>query len=226
VVLSEGLTVGLSAPCCRFIAEHVLPLLQRKRKVIALGVPTITDEHGAAREYVAYFGSLGFGDILSVDVHTYENPTIAHDLNRPLINSEFTDADLVIDPGTIEHVFNVPSALSNVVRMLAIGGVVFHLSPLNWVNHGFYNFSPALFHDYYTVNGFTGVRTFRYDVGNQTVEPWPYDPAPTVILPERRFLLLTRAQKAQDVHAAAPLQKRFETTWGTGKGHLAGGNWA
>jgi hypothetical protein len=34
-----------------------------------------------------------------------------------------------------------------------LGGVIFHGNPISMINHGFYNFSPTLYHDFYTQNG-------------------------------------------------------------------------
>jgi hypothetical protein len=71
------------------------------------------------------------------------------DLNLPQDLGEF---DLVIDPGTTEHCFNVGQALLNAARAVKVGGYIFHTSPMTMVNHGFYNFSPTLFYDFYKQN--------------------------------------------------------------------------
>ncbi|MFH1139483.1 MAG: hypothetical protein V1816_25655 [Pseudomonadota bacterium] len=55
----------------------------------------------------------------------------------------------------MEHVFDIRMVFENILAMLKTGGLVFHLSPLNLINHGFYNFSPTLFHYVYRANGFS-----------------------------------------------------------------------
>ena len=45
--------------------------------------------------------------------------------------------------------------------MLKPGGRVIHMNPAsNYLEHGFYQFSPCLFYDYYGINGFDGLQCF------------------------------------------------------------------
>jgi SAM-dependent methyltransferase len=54
--------------------------------------------------------------------------------------------DVVIDGGTLEHVFNFPVAIANCMRLLKTGGSLFIFSMANnHCGHGFYQFSPELF---------------------------------------------------------------------------------
>jgi len=49
----------------------------------------------------------------------------------------------------------VGQALRNIALNLDVGGFVYHMVPLCHWNHGFWNFSPTLFADFYDVeNGF------------------------------------------------------------------------
>jgi hypothetical protein len=77
---------------------------------------------------------------------------IVADLNEP---QDFGQFDLVIDPGTLEHCFNIGLALMTAADAVKVGGHILHLSPLNMPNHGFYNISPTLYHDFYTQNGWS-----------------------------------------------------------------------
>lgn len=77
---------------------------------------------------------------------------IVADLNEPHDLGQF---DLVIDPGTLEHCFNIGQALMNAAESVKAGGHIFHISPLNMPNHGFYSISPTLYHDFYTQNGWS-----------------------------------------------------------------------
>ena len=43
----------------------------------------------------------------------------------------------------------------NIAKMCAQGGEIIHVGPLNnQPNHGFYQFSPTLYYDFYEANGF------------------------------------------------------------------------
>lgn len=99
----------------------------------------------------------GFGAVHSTDVSNYERPTFVCDLNAALPGlGELPGKsryDLVLDGGTLEHVFHLPNALANVHEWLKVGGRVIHVNGVsNWVEHGFYSFSPCFWWDYYSAN--------------------------------------------------------------------------
>jgi SAM-dependent methyltransferase len=111
-------------------------------------------------------GALGFERSVVIDVSSYEDADLLFDLNEPEAPSELREAfDVILDPGTLEHVFHVPNALANLHAMLREGGRVIHLLPAsNYMDHGFYMFSPTFFWDYYNANGWTvnTLRLFRH----------------------------------------------------------------
>jgi hypothetical protein len=75
------------------------------------------------------------------------------DLNEAL-PADLADAfDIVLDAGTMEHCFNVGQAVRNILAMAKVGGFVIHMNPMTMVNHGFFNFSPTFYHDFYGQNG-------------------------------------------------------------------------
>lgn len=123
---------------------------------------------------------LGFAEIVSVDVDDFERPTRLLDLNDPVTPSDLVGRfDLVLDGGTLEHVFHVPNAFAHMLRMVKPGGRIIHLSPSsNWLDHGFYMFSPTLFIDYYRENGISVdvVKMIRQDAGNASWDVFDYDP--------------------------------------------------
>lgn len=98
---------------------------------------------------------LGFAQASYLDVSDYEGADILFDLGSPEIPAHLKGAfDVVFDCGTLEHIFHVPNALHNVVRMTAPGGHVLHAVLMNnGVDHGFYQFSPTLFFDWFEAAG-------------------------------------------------------------------------
>ena len=59
-----------------------------------------------------YFTWLGFASCLSLDYSDYEGAEIIHNLNEPdLAKEHHAIADLIVDAGTIEHVFHLPPSL-------------------------------------------------------------------------------------------------------------------
>jgi hypothetical protein len=100
--------------------------------------------------------ALGFTDYAALDMSDYESADFIHNLNSPTIPPELESRfDVVIDGGTLEHVFHLPNAITALGRMVHAEGRVIHASPSsNHVDHGFYMFSPTFFWDYYSANGF------------------------------------------------------------------------
>jgi hypothetical protein len=88
---------------------------------------------------------LGAQETVALDASDYEGATRIHDLNRPVPDEWNQEFDIVIDAGTLEHVFNFPVALASCLRMVKTGGCIFWSMPANnYCGHGFYQFSPEL----------------------------------------------------------------------------------
>ena len=85
------------------------------------------------------FQGLGLGVPTSLDISDYEGAHVLFDLNSDELPGALRSAfNLVVNGGTLEHVFNVPNALTNISRMVRPGGAILHVFPVNnWVDHGF-----------------------------------------------------------------------------------------
>jgi hypothetical protein len=105
---------------------------------------------------VTFFERLGFTEVHALDFSDWEKPDLIWDLNRPVPEEWHGRYDCVFGSGTIQHVFHLPNVLANMHALLAPGGRVVHgMAPShNHVDHGFYMFSPTLFHDYWSANGY------------------------------------------------------------------------
>lgn len=85
-------------------------------------------------------------NVLSLDVSSHEACDIIHDMNLPIETSYHRQFDVVIDGGSLEHIFNFPVAIANCMNMVKKGGSLFIFSMANnHMGHGFYQFSPDLF---------------------------------------------------------------------------------
>jgi SAM-dependent methyltransferase len=101
------------------------------------------------------FSLFGSDQVFSSDSSKYENSDLVIDLNNRVNNKLINKFDNIVDIGTLEHVFDTCSALENYIRMLKKGGYLLIAVPCsNMIDHGFYNFSPTLFYDYFTCNNF------------------------------------------------------------------------
>ncbi len=126
--------------------------------------------------------ALGFSDVRALDYSDYEGADHVFDLNAAEVPANLREAfDVVLDSGTIEHVFHIPNVLKNVFNLVRVGGRVIFLSPSsNHFDHGFYMFSPTFFHDYYRANGFKieAIYVVRYHSDpNRRWDIYEYNPS-------------------------------------------------
>ena len=67
-------------------------------------------------------------------------------MNEPIPHDLKFRYSVVLDGGSLEHVFNFPVAIKNCMEMLQVGGHYLGVTPANnFMGHGFYQFSPELF---------------------------------------------------------------------------------
>jgi hypothetical protein len=191
---------------------------------------TLSAKPGAAREgYLSddsMLKALGFTDYAALDVSDYEaTDIIMHNLNSPTIAPELEGRfDVIIDGGTLEHVFHLPNAMSALGRMVHSQGRVIHASPSsNHIDHGFYMFSPTFFWDYYSANRFElpTVHVVRYqqrhldrpwDVYEYT--PGALDPVSFGGLDDSLFMVWCVARKTGDsTTGVIPEQRAYVRVW-------------
>ena len=91
--------------------------------------------------------ALGAKRVDACDASAYEGAAVVHDLNSPIPEAWAERYDVVLDGGTLEHVFNFPVAIANCMRWVKPGGHLILITPANnQCGHGFYQFSPELFY--------------------------------------------------------------------------------
>lgn len=99
---------------------------------------------------INYFGSTQV-DVL--DINDYEGANIIHDLNIKIPEKLEDKYDTILDFGTLEHIFDVKTAIENISLMSKKNGMILHVSPTNnFCGHGFYQFSPEFFNTVYSLN--------------------------------------------------------------------------
>lgn len=115
------------------------------------------------------FEAFGIAEYLDMDKFDSDRPILLHDLNDPVAGDLHERFGLVFDGGTTEHIFDVKQVMSNIVVMLKPGGCVVHLCSFT-LDHGFYAFSPVMYHDFYAANGFSDFECYlmELDLGDVT----------------------------------------------------------
>lgn len=95
-----------------------------------------------------------FASVIVYDVISHEGIEQSLDLNFPLPIYKCQTADLVIDPGTLEHCFNVGQAFQNMCELVRVGGSLITTAPFIMPNHAFWSFNPCVYFDAFEQNGF------------------------------------------------------------------------
>ncbi|MEQ1684265.1 MAG: class I SAM-dependent methyltransferase [Burkholderiaceae bacterium] len=126
---------------------------------------------------------VGNVEVDAIDIDPYQGATLIHDLAAALPQSMRGKYGLVLDAGTLEHIFDVKAVLDNLASCLRPGGVVVHMSPANgYLDHGYFQISPSLFGDYYAsknmaVDNITLVEQPVRRTNHTQWNFWQWDPA-------------------------------------------------
>jgi hypothetical protein len=189
----------------------------------------------------------GAARVVSVDASDYEGADIVHDMNLPVASPLVQGFDVVVDGGTLEHVFSPSVALANMMRMASVGGSLIIWTPANNLcGHGFFQFSPEFFFSSLSPDrGFTLRQVLLVECvfpSVSLVEPRraftvssPQDVRGRVeVLSKRPLMLLVHAVKTshlEEPFARLPQQSDYVAAWrGVGAqrvwaGALAGRSW-
>jgi hypothetical protein len=164
---------------------------------------------------------LGAGEVHSFDYSDYEGATHVHDFNTPIPDCHKNKYTFLIDGGTLEHVFQFPTALKNCMEMLKVGGTYFGVTPTNnEMGHGFYQLSPELyFRAFSEPNGFRTDAVYLYEGRESTRWLKVADPETTRRRAEKvnckpTYLLVRATKTAEaDIFATPPLQPDYVSAW-------------
>jgi SAM-dependent methyltransferase len=224
--------MGISRGAIKLIASTLGSSGPRQR-AITFGVQRVETDDGGNIHQDELFGRLGFGRVESIDYYPNESPTYVIDLNLPAPTELRGQFDLVYDGGTMEHCFNVPQVLLNAASLVAVGGLVIHHVPMNnWVDHGFYQFSPTLFFDFYGAAGFEELQMKIHFIARRGESYMSYDPRTDLPVPYvagggKKLLIFFSARKsatAQPERAGFPIQGRYRASFGSERSANAAGN--
>lgn len=173
-------------------------------------------------EYAEDFIScLGATTVESMDHSSFEGAAICHDLNEPISSDLESQYDVVLDGGTLEHVFNVQEAFRNCMKMVKVGGHYLGISPANnFMGHGFYQFSPELFFEFFSAaNGFEVQQVILFEHRRnaswyEVIAPKTVRSRVSVKNSERTYVLVIAKRIAEvEIFATSPQQSDYEAAW-------------
>jgi hypothetical protein len=189
----------------------------------------LAQQEGEARQMLAaatgyaepLLRRMGAEQITSMDASPYEGASVVHDLNLPVPGDLRASYSVVLDAGTLEHVFNFPVALRNCMEMVQQGGHLLLITPANnFMGHGFYQFSPELFFRVCTdSNGFEMVRAIVCEVDPagrwyEVVDPARARRRVELVTSKPTYLLIqARRVRQVPVLSDAPQQSDYTALW-------------
>lgn len=168
------------------------------------------------------FKMLGARELISIDASQFEGATWVHDMNDPIPPEWRGRFDVVFDGGTLEHVFNFPTALKSCMDMVRVGGHLIMQTPANnHCGHGFYQFSPELFFRVLSEeNGFAVQRMIAVEVfpgarWYEVADPAKVHSRVEVGGSKHRVLLLLCARRTReaDLLVRPPQQSDYVLSW-------------
>lgn len=168
------------------------------------------------------FRKLGASVCDSLDFSAYEKASIIHDLNQPIPTALKNKYSLLVDGGTMEHIFNFPVAIKNCMEMLKTGGHYIGISPANnLMGHGFYQFSPELFYRVFAANNGFKIKKMLINISAGNTVKW-YEVMDPQLVNNRVMLcnshpvfLYVLAEKTAHVPVfiKTPQQQDYQNTW-------------
>ncbi len=235
VRFDKVLTLGHQTLCLH--PSEVTFFRDTYRKVFESSSGTPLDDY-QWRDYADGF----LGDFLEassvtvLDASPYEGADAIHDMNTPVPEAWHGQYDVVIDSGSLEHIFNFSVAIANLANMLRVGGTIFVTTPANnLMGHGFYQFSPELmFRVFSEPNGFAVHKMLLVEAGYPSVELTRNHTVYEVTDPEhvrervgliskKPVMMMVEATKIREAQmfATAPLQSDYVAMWDSPDGDSA-----
>ncbi len=133
---------------------------------------------------------------------------IITDLNVPLAAEHHGKYDLVVDTGTLEHCFNVGIAFENMCRLARVGGLIVSAAPMSKVNHGFWNFSPCAYDNYFRQNQFDSLFLGAFYKDRDGLKQLEITPNGRQIAPAEAVLMAI-ARRTERSTFKLPIQQKY-----------------
>lgn len=169
----------------------------------------------------AFLDLLGAERTISFDASEYEKATVIHDFNQPVPDEFKNRFTAVLDGGTLEHVFNFPTAIRNCMEMIKEGGHFLAVSPTNnYLGHGFYQFSPEVYFRIFSEEN--GFETRKVIIFEETRDSQWYEVADPNKLAERvtlknqqptMLLVIAKKIKTVEIFSSPPQQSDYVALW-------------
>lgn len=117
-----------------------------KEPFLMIGLPSIEGSHipedFSYKTLKELLINKGLKKVESLDLFD-PKADIKHDLNKPISKKYHNKYKVIIDIGTIEHIFDTRQCLENYFRMISNNGIFVLVTPVNgYFGHGLHVFNP------------------------------------------------------------------------------------
>jgi hypothetical protein len=163
------------------------------------------------------FSLLGSTKIKHLDFSSHENAEIIFNLNNPIKKKLQNKFNNIIDMGSIEHIADPFTVLTNYLKMLKNNGyLIISTQTSNMVDHGFFSFSPCFFFDFFNANN-TKIINCYLRAFNPYFQEHPGDfytykkvGLETPLNTEKAIEIFIIAQKKKNFKFIKPIQGRYQ----------------
>ena len=192
-------------------------------------IRAIFDAHDGYCEELLIF--LGADTTDSFDNSSYEGATHVHDMNNNIPDKFKERYSMVLDGGSLEHIFNFPVAIKNCMEMVMVGGYYLAITPVNnLAGHGFYQFSPELYFSVFTKqNGYETPAVIAYETRKRkwysVASPLSVRGRVPLVNKNPTYLLVIAKRIGKtDIFKSAPQQSDYSAKWAENETLLNGSN--
>ena len=154
-----------------------------------------------------FFKKIGC-DVDCFDFEKIRGNEIVVDLNYPLPEIYQDKYDLVIDTGTLEHCCNVAEAFLNMCKLCSVDGCVITAAPMTKINHGFWNFSPCVYGNFFSQNNYEIVLAVGLAKKEGKLEQFDIPENDRVIFPPESTIIVV-AKKNNNSTYKFPIQAKY-----------------
>jgi hypothetical protein len=106
------------------------------------------------------FKKFNLKKLVSFDINKLEGASEIKDFDNPInYKKKF---DIFFDGGSLQHIFNIPQALKNIIKMTKLNGTIIHTITFDgFQGFGLYQLSPEIFFNLYNKkNGFKNTKIY------------------------------------------------------------------
>ena len=204
---------------CRFIQETAAPDAAIER----LATETYNPQNDKYAEHL--LRQMGASVTDSMDASDYEDATIVSDMNKPVSEDLHQKYSLVLDGGSLEHIFHFPTAIKSCMEMIEVGGHFFSINGANnFCGHGFYQFSPELMYRILSPeNGFEVTEMLMWERFAGSTIYHVNDPAEVRgrVMPhtcnETFITVIAKRTHVAEIFAQSPQQSDYSVDWNNGE---------